>query len=184
MYINAGDMLTVSVAAVTYGDSNSDLSQASLALLNDNLQVISKTVQTSGFMQGIGNFLENPTSLTHPYLATLVIQAKSDFNDDTDVSSLVQHEIYNASSAAFGLGKNLPTVSVTLVNGQPTGEAAAGAAPPPGADLTDLITQFFQGLETGSITAIIILIGLVVLILVLAAYGPNVGGIAKAAAVA
>lgn len=179
MYINAGDTLTISVSAVTYGDSTTDLAQASVALLNDNLQVISKQVQTSGFMQSVGSLLSNP-SLTHPYLATLTVKANSAFNDDSDVSALVAHEVYQASGAIGTLGANYPTVSVTQVNGQPTGEAAAGAAPAPGESLTDIIDNFFSDLAAGSITAIVILVGLVVLILVLVAYGPNVGGITKA----
>lgn len=181
MYVNAGDTLIVSVSALTYGDSNTDLSQAALAMLNDNLQVISKTVQTSGFMAAIGSLISNP-SLTHPYLATLTIQTKSAFNDDSDVSSIVAHEVYLASGSIGTIGANYPTVSVTTINGVPTGEAQAGAPPPPGSSLTDIITNFFSDLETGSITAIVILVGLVILILVLVAYGPNVGGVAKTAA--
>lgn len=180
-YINAGDIMTVSVSAVTYGDSTSDLAAASLKLLNDNLQVISKTVQTSGFMASIGSLLSNP-SLTHPYLATLSVKANSDFNDDTDVSALVAHEIFASSGAVGSIGQNYPTVSVTAVNGNPTGEQAAGDAPPAGQSLSDLITNFFSGLETAGVTGVIILVGLVILILVLVAYGPNVGGVAKTAA--
>jgi hypothetical protein len=185
-YINSGDTITLSIAAKTsYGASPSSiLDSVSLALQKDNLRVVSSQVQTSGFSESVTNLL---TGSGNSFLATMKLQAQGDFNSDTDVADIVAHEIYVATGI-FGAGGNYPqAVSVLSVNDVATGLGPAAPGPsgePPSSSLSDIISGFFDKLQGAGTTLLVVVVGIIVLVLILAAYSPNTGHIARAATAA
>jgi hypothetical protein len=148
------------------------------------LQIVSSSVINSSLYTGI---LNTVTSLNpdQPFQADVQVLCLSAFAQASDVASLV-------AAAFYAVTGNYPTsvsaVSVTAPGGTAaaTGSpaltaTAAGGSSAGGGTVVNGISSLFSSLGTAGTSLLIGLAAIIVLVLVLVAYGPNIGKIAKAA---
>ena len=181
--IDAGTILTASIGGSTgYGFQSGDdiISDAvSLMSTNDGLIILSS-------QNAKASLIDQVTTISTPFTATLKVKTTQAYASEDDVLSIINGDFY------AGSGNNTyPTGSIVDVTppggtAQATGEGSQPSPNPPGTpqSISDAISNFFSGLQSTSQTLLIVVVGIVVLVLFLAAYGPNVGSIAKVAAIA
>jgi hypothetical protein len=175
--INTEDTITFSVQN---GDPHNMgyqtvLSKVSAMLAALGMQLQLNSAQGSDFTTQLTYALNSFQGT--PYTLSIDVTVGEDYNTADDVGSIVANAFYTVSGS-------YPTISAISVNGFSTGQSAAGGpgGVQPGRGFSDYISDFFGGLKTDTTIALVVIVGIVVLVLVLAAYGPNVGGIARAAA--
>lgn len=138
------------------------LAEMSPYLNNYNLSVLSTSIDTEDF----GAF-----SCLYPgnFHATLMLQSGQDTDDST-----VSGEVTQAFSIVT---KSSPiSVSIPIVAGQPTGQPGAPADAISG--VGDSISNFFSGLQSGAKTLLIGLAAVIIIVLLIVAFGPNVKHVA------
>jgi hypothetical protein len=181
--IPAGSILSVSIGGRTgITQSSDDIVNAASGLLGGSgLNVLTYSIQKS-------SILDQMMTVYHiPFTAQLRIQTTGDYDSADDILSIVKGQFYAATGSS-----DYPTsgsvVSVTTPDGssQDTGEGIQGNPNPGGAStgIGDLVSNFFSGLQSTTTTLLIAVAGILVLILILAAYGPNTGAIARAVTLA
>jgi hypothetical protein len=140
---------------------------------------------TTSFLTG---FFNTVTSLSsdQPFQVDFPVVCNSDFNSPEDVASIVANAFYQATS---NYPASVSPVSVTPPNSYGTTPALsdsgmAGNDTGAGAAVTSLsgsITSTIQSLGNIGTNLLIGLAAIVVLAIILIAYGPNIGKIASAA---
>ena len=180
--IDAGTILTVSIGMRTSGlQSSDDIIAAASSLLSTN-----DSIDTLSYKNQKSSLIDQITSIDTPFTATMRVKTEQAYNQPDDVLSIVKGEFYAAT------GNNQYPISGSVVNvtapGGDTTDTGEGGQASPSPDtstsISDAISSFFSGLKSDVTTLLIVVAGIIILILFLAAYGPNVGGIAKAAALA
>jgi len=173
--------LSIQAASTTTRGYAEILSLVSSQLPISGIYVVNSTVQASGLLDQVMGSL----SLSDiPYTVNMRVRVTGDFADPNDVLQIVEHQFYEASNE-----DNYPTAAcITNIidpqgNISPTdcaGQIGPGGKPPE-KSLSDVVKDFFDQVKSLGWTLIIAIIGIVVIVLALAAYGPNVPSIAKAA---
>ena len=174
--IDAGTVLSASIGMRTSGlQSSDDIISAASSLLstNDSINVLTYKNQKSSLLDQI-------TSIDTPFTVTMNVVTSQAYDQPDDVLSIIKGEFYAAT------GNNQYPVSgsirvTTAAAGDLTQEAPS---PDSSTTVSDAISKFFSGLQSSVTTLLIVVAGIIILVLFLAAYGPNVGSIAKAAAIA
>jgi hypothetical protein len=128
-------------------------------LSNGNLSVQSTSVAASGVLSTIS------LGAFGSYIATLNLQSANDM-DDSQVIALVS-QAYNLITK-----NNVLSVSVPQIGGQQTGQAAPSGVTVGG--IGDAVSNFFSSLKSAGASLLIGLAGIVIIVLLIVAYGPNV----------
>lgn len=181
--LQSGSQLDLSIQAsstVTRGYAGI-LSDVAAQLPISNIYVQTSKVQASGALDQVFGGL---TLSDVPYVANMRVRVTSDFNDPNDVLDIVQHAFYEASGE-----DNYPTsaciTNIVDPSGNSTPTDCAGQVGPggkaPEKGFSEIIAEFFSQLKSLGWTLVVGIIAIVVIVLALAAYGPNVPAIAKAA---
>ena len=106
-----------------------------------------------------------------PFSADIVVESSADTDDQTVIANVAQ--AYNLVT------KGNAIISVPYVGGQSTGQP--GQASNAANSVGDAITQFFAKLQSLGTSLLIGLAAVVIVVLLIVAYGPNVKHIAAAA---
>lgn len=167
-FIPAGSIVKVQVGdAQSINSLNSDdvVRAVSAELAAEGLPVRSST--TSG-----GFFSTITPLINESFQATLLIQP----NQDTDSDSLT----WQVSQAFLDVTQKVVT-QVTIPSFTPSGASTPtstgqpSSAPTVTQSISDSLSAFFSGLKSTTIAVLIGLAAIIIIVLVLAAYGPNVG---------
>jgi len=180
MDVSSGSIVTVVASAQVRSDQTPQqvIQNVSFDLTGAGLPLKSYTIATEGAAAQLFGLLtfNNPS-----FVVTMEVQAQQD-DDTDDIISTIRTSFYTNT------GFYPDAVSATAINGTATGEPAPSTQPlssnTPGSSIADSISSFFSSLQTGGITLLIVIVGIIILVLVLIAYAPNVGGIAHAAGAA
>lgn len=183
--VASGSIIAISVASkstLTSGPSSilqqvaSDLSGTGIVVRSANLHSLSFLDQLVPAM-----LFEGQAFSVDYQIGTLM-----DFNSSDDIASILAHSFYDITGYLPG---SISVVSVTppggtaQVTGQPGAVApGAGVITSAGSGIIDTVSSFLSGLKSTTITILIIIVGVIILALVLFAYGPNVKGVASALA--
>jgi hypothetical protein len=134
-------------------------------LSSNGLSVLSTGVAASGALSfiSLGAF--------GSYIATLNIQSYSDTDDLTVTNEVAQ---------AYTLVTKLAPLSISVpsVSGSSTGQPSPSGVSP--SSIGDSISAFFAKLETAGTSLLIGLAAVVIVVLLIVAYGPNVKHVAAA----
>ena len=167
-----------------FSTADSVLQQASSQIAADGrFQVVSSAVINSSLYTGILNAV---TSLNpdQPFQADIQVLCLSAFAQASDVASIIANFFYTVTG-------NYPT-SVSAVSVTPPGgnvgatgspalsTTAVGGSSAAGGTVVNGISSLFSSLGTAGTNLLIGLAAIIILVLVLIAYGPNIGKIAKA----
>ena len=115
------------------------------------------------------------SSLSYAYVAELDVQTTVEFSTAQDVLSIVQHAFYKVT------GTYPASASVTLIDRVATGQAAPTPEDVPAGPLDWLGNAVGATADTVK-WILIALVGLIVLVLLIVGYGPNVPKVARAVA--
>jgi hypothetical protein len=137
------------------------LAQMTPYLSNDNLGVISTTLASTGILHSVSLGLFGAVN------ATIQLQAASDTDTDTVRSQI--NQAYNLVTKGYPLSVSFPVIA-----GQSTPEQTPSNTPSCGDPNADFLTNIICQLKTAGTALLIGLVGVVIIILVLVAYGPNV----------
>lgn len=177
----AGSQLDVSIQA------QSTLKKGYSAILSDlaarlpvqNVAVLTSTAQASGFFDQV---LGGLTLSNVPFVVNMRVVTNVDFDKPNDVLAVIEHELYEATGE-----DNYPTAGcVTAINGDATdcaGQVGPGGKKPE-SSLSDIVADFFKNLSSTAKTILYVIAGILILVLLIVAFGPNVPSVAKAAAIA
>jgi hypothetical protein len=109
------------------------------------------------------------TSFTLPFSVTMQVTTDGDWGDSSDLQAVIDNAFYQVT------GKLPSASSITAINGEPTGQAAAANQNPGGGgsasqSIGQIVSDFFSGLGTGGtlLTAGIVIIVVIILLVVLA----------------
>ena len=181
--LQSGSQLDLSIQAssTTTRGYAEILSDVSSKLPIDGIYVVNSQVQASGALDQIFGAL---TLSNVPYVVNMRVRTTSDYSSPNDVLQIVEHEFYEASGE-----DNYPSSACVTQIIDPSGNATAtdcsGQVGPGGKPaekgFSDLIKEFFDNLKSLGWTLVVGIIAIVIIVLVLAAYGPNVPSIARAA---
>jgi hypothetical protein len=120
-------------------------------------------------------------SYSQPFQVTMQVQVNTAFANQNDPLSIVEN-FFQQESGYFPTAASVTAIQTPgQTQAQATGVAAASPAGIGGTSLSTSISNFWSSLTSTAQTLLIALIGIVVLVLVLIAYGPNVGKVAQAA---
>lgn len=182
----AGSVLTISITSKTTAsktasdvlqDVQNELSRGGL------LSVLSSKITTS-LATGIIDMVAGLTA-SIPFQAELQVLSNTDFALTRDALSIVNHAFYNSvgslPSTSSVTGVQAPGESAITATGQPGASAGGAGGAGTAGSIADAISNFFSGLKTTTISLVIGLAAILILVLLLIAYGPNVGKIAAAA---
>jgi hypothetical protein len=183
-----GSLLTFSITSTTTASKTAAQVLAEVAdELNGggSLNVRSSKILT-GLTTGIVDMIAGLTPKI-PFQAEITVQTSVGFASPDDPLSIVNHAFYDSvgelPSTYSVTGIQRPGEAAPSSTGQPGASAGgAGGSEGPVSSIADAISNFFSGLKTTTISIIIGLVAIVILVLLLVAYGPNVGSIARAAA--
>jgi len=173
--IDAGTVLNASIGMRTSGlQSSDDIISAASSLLSTNDGIATLTYQNKK-----SSLLDQVTSIDTPFTVTMNVKTSQAYNQPDDVLSIIKGEYYAAT------GNNQYPVSGSIKVTSQTEDDLQQAAPSPDSSTSigDAVSNFFSGLQSSVTTLLIVVAGIIILVLFLAAYGPNVGSIAKAAAI-
>lgn len=174
-----------SIVQAQVGDGQTVAAYSGGLNANDIVNAVSAYLASRGLPVRSSSVAGNITSTIFPWIqetfqAALQIQPAN----DTDTDSIIA-EIQSGFQEVTGQTPSnvtIPSFSApdgsTVNTGQPN--ANQGILASTGTAITDTIKSFFDKLGTASKTLLIAVFALIVLLLVLAAYGPNVGAIARA----
>jgi hypothetical protein len=137
-------------------------------LSNFNLAVLQSDIQSEDF---------GAYSCLYPgnFTATIMLQPGTD-TDDSSINSEVS-QAYSLVTRASPIA-----ISVPSVNGQPTGQPTGGGGTSSDAvsSATDAISEFFKNLKSTGTAILVGLAAVIIIVLLIAAFGPNAGAIARA----
>jgi hypothetical protein len=178
----AGSTLSLSIQHQSSQGYAAILSLVAARLSVDGIRVVDSNVTASGFLDQV---LGSLSFSAVPYTVSMRIKTTVDYNEPGDALAVVEHEFYEADNE-----KNFPTAgcitSITLPDGTIEQTDCQGQTGPggkaPESSLSDIASNFFDSLKSAGWTLVVAIIGIVVLVLVLVAYSPNVGSAARAAA--
>lgn len=122
----------------------------------------------------------NAASLTYSYVATLQVQLLGDFGSAEDVLSIVQGAFYKVLGT-YPASASITTITTPAGQSSTTGQPAPDQ-PPPGKGPLDYLGDLFGATADTVKWILIAIVGLIVLILLIVGYGPNVPKVARAVA--
>lgn len=178
--IPAGSIVSLSITSTTtVGQSADGIIQAVSSMLANDGRLTVKQVKspTSAFDLFFGAATTiNPYQ---PFQVNMDVQTNTDFSGTDDPLSIVEGMFYQVTGSYPTTGS---TVSVQTPGAEPiaTGQPSAASTGPGGASgvgssISDAISKFFSDLTGTAKSLLIGLAAIIVLALVLIAYGPNIG---------
>lgn len=189
--ITAGSIVTLSITSVITTDTaDSIVQQVSSALANDGrLSVVGSPVVGGSLLNAALGALES-LSLNQPFQVSMQVLTNTDFSGTNDPLSIVENEFYTATGT-YPTAASTISVQAPGAAGIPTeqpgatpqgiGGSSASASPSAvvGSGISDAIAKFFAQLTSSAKSLLIGLAAILILVLVLIAYGPNVGNAAS-----
>lgn len=182
--VQAGSIVDVQLTSST-GLSSPDgvIAQAVAILAQDGRLTVVQSSVINGSLSGMGLSTLLSLSPDQPFQADVQVSCNSAFAQPSDVASIVANAFYQVNSQ---YPSSVSAVSVTPSGGtlSATGSPAltssnVGGSSAGGGVITAGISNFASSLGTLGTNLLIGLAAIVVLTLILIAYGPNVGKIAS-----
>jgi uncharacterized membrane protein YeaQ/YmgE (transglycosylase-associated protein family) len=162
-YFNA----TMEFNPVLLMSSDQVLANMSPYLQNSGLGVVSDSLSSTGILHSISLGLFGAVN------ANLQLQANSDTDTDTVRSAI--NQAYNLVTKDYPLSVSIPTIG-----NQSTGEQVPSNTSSCSDPNVDFFTNLFCQIKSGGTAILVGLVGVIVLVLILVAYGPNVKHVAAA----
>lgn len=177
--VSAGSTVEVVLTASTgLGSANSILQQVSQQAASDGVLTVKSNKLLGSLLNEI---LGTLTSLSpnQPFQVDMFVQTNIDFSSPDDVGSSLAAYFQQAS------GNYPSSISVVSIDGNPTGEASPSASSPGGSQgvgtsIVNAIESAFSSLTSSAWSLLIGAVAIIVLVLVLIGYSPNVKSIAAA----
>lgn len=125
-------------------------------------------------------------SYSQPFQVIMQIQVNTEFAQASDALSIVEH-FFEQESGSYPISASVTAVQTPGAS-QATPTGLPGLSPGgvggegPGSSIADTISNFFSQLTSAAKTLLIALVAIIILVLVLVAYGPNVSKVATAVA--
>lgn len=176
---NSKVVVIVGDAQSAFAQSPSDVMNAVSAYLN---ALAGYSVQSTSFSGGI---LASISPLMSEQFQATINMTNLYTQDSSQIYADVQNAFEEASNSAYtpnqiSIPNYTPLPGSSSGVGTPVDTGQAAPTPTATQSVTDTISNFFKGLTTLGTNLLIGLVAIVVLVLILIAYGPNVGKIASA----
>ncbi len=184
-----GSIVTLSLTSETTTDTaDAIVEKVSADLAVDGRLALVGSPQVGGSILNAFLGAVESLSFNQPFQVDLQVLCNTSFQNQNDPLTIVEHFFSQETgfypTAASTTGIQAPGQSQAVLTGQPGANPSGvgGSNSSGGKSITDAVSAFFANLTSTAKTILIVLVGVVVLALVLIAYGPNVGKVASAVA--
>jgi hypothetical protein len=185
--IASGSTVDITLTSVTTTDTaDAIIQKVSQTLASDGRLTVRSTQVLGNIWNAVMGTISS-LSINQPFQMEIKVQTNVAFSGTDDPLSIVANALYTVTGE---YPTTLSTISITPPGGMAatsTGEAAPNPAGPggpqgTGSSIADAISRFFSDLTSTAKSLLIGLVAIIIIALVLIAYGPNVGSIARARA--